>query len=1100
MLENVHTDAVSVFWEEDTLTLATKADVDGALAKPFAADEVVFHLSEAAKRTVPSGLDFVGPAGSTMWFTPQGQNSQLIWPGFSTQGVPSGVLDDDEIVFTLDQLDGPGDAELWLQGDFGGVGARLWSSDEDHKSFARSTNVHMHANWAFTAAGIYDFHVTASASVGGAPISATATYTFVVGELPAPITTSTTLSASASSVTPGAEVTLDAAVVPADANGFVEFRDGERVLGHERTVDGRATFTAESVSAGDHPYTAAFVPESTTFTDRSVSEPVVVKAVDGSGVEFGIGGMSDGYSPGDLMTAHAVGATLEEGQQFRWQLRTKGFESKVIVPQSTTSDTYSRTVDATADDSEISVSIYDPATRTTLAQTPWVPVEIEHEGEVPVVSMVSEGPTPLLPGDVVRYSVGGRQLGEGESIVWGFPWYAGLYGATISSRDFEASYEDESHSTISLKVLRNPGTDETYGAPLVATIVKNGVAIASSAHEPILLGHRELNVSGLRNLYREGGNVESAATLYPVREVDDLSYTWTFHKDDRAEVWGEEHQLTADLAGPVLSVADHHGGSLRLTVYNHGEVAQTSAPFAMNVTSDLGTQILEFSTLADHYHQGDPLSLDLTVDPAPLSGDSLEWQWKWPGTDWTPMTGVEDNRYTAVAEQALDGVEIRAALTYADDEADPLVSETRIVHVNDHGALPRQATTVKGASSYVAEDEVELVATVTPKTVLEHFLWERKAADEDAFSEIEGESGNVLRFDARVTDDGAEYRATPVLPNGSTVYKAADPLTLTVASTEEPGTEEPGTEEPGTDEPGTEEPGTDEPGTEEPGTDEPGTEEPGTDQPGTEEPGTDKPGTDQPGTEEPGTEEPGTDQPGTEEPGTEEPGTDEPGTEEPGTEEPGTDEPGTDQPSTDEPSTDEPGTDQPGTDQPGTDEPSTDEPGTDQPGTDQPGTDEPGTDQPGAEEPSADEPAVVQPSFTPAPPVADGADLPAALRDRVSATVSGRTVSLGGLTPGGWHYVYAYSEPTGLGWVQADGEGLASTTLPAGLEPGVHRIAVLDADGDLIGWTEVTVGAGGLAATGSDGAAVWGAGALAVLLLVAGGALLVARRRGRVTH
>ncbi|GAA3659975.1 DUF5011 domain-containing protein [Microbacterium marinilacus] len=267
-----------------------------------------------------------------------------------------------------------------------------------------------------------------------------------------------------------------------------------------------------------------------------------------------------------------------------------------------------------------------------------------------------------------------------------------------------------------------------------------------------------------------------------------------------------------------------------------------------------------------------------------------------------------------------------------------------------------------------------------------------------------------------------------------------------------------------------------------------------------EEPGIEEPGTDEPGTEEPGTDEPGTDEPGTEEPGTDEPGTDEPGTDEPGTDQPGTDEPGTDEPGTDEPGTEESGTDQPGTDESGTDQPGTDESGTDQPGTDQPGTDEPGTDQPDAEEPSADEPAATQPSFTPAPPVADGADLPAALRDRVSATVSGRTVSLGGLTPGEWHYVYAYSEPTGLGWVQADGEGLASTALPAGLEPGVHRIAVLDADGDLIGWTEVTVGAGGLAATGSDGAAVWGAGALAVLLLVAGGALLVARRRGRVTH
>ncbi|GAA3659970.1 glycoside hydrolase domain-containing protein [Microbacterium marinilacus] len=310
---------------------------------------------------------------------------------------------------------------------------------------------------------------------------------------------------------------------------------------------------------------------------------------------------------------------------------------------------------------------------------------------------------------------------------------------------------------------------------------------------------------------------------------------------------------------------------------------------------------------------------------------------------------------------------------------------------------------------------------------------------------------------ARAVEEGASYE---------TYAQAVDSLVAALDGLVP--AEEPGTEEPGTEEPGTEEPGREEPGAEEPGTDEPGTEEPGTDEPGAEEPGTDEPGVDEPGADGPGAEEPGAD-----------PGADDPGTG-PGEEGPGTDQPGTD-----------PGA-EPGAGEPGTEQPS------------RPGDEDPSTEQPGGETPAGtgtdDGPRDARPSFTPDPPVADGADLPAALRDAIGATVRGDDLLLSRLAPGGWHYVYAYSEPTGLGWVQADGEGLASTALPAGLEPGVHRIAVLDADGDLIGWTEVTVGAGGLAATGSDGAAVWGAGALAVLLLVAGGALLVARRRGRVTR
>ena len=141
-----------------------------------------------------------------------------------------------------------------------------------------------------------------------------------------------------------------------------------------------------------------------------------------------------------------------------------------------------------------------------------------------------------------------------------------------------------------------------------------------------------------------------------------------------------------------------------------------------------------------------------------------------------------------------------------------------------------------------------------------------------------------------------------------------------------------------------------------------------------------------------------------------------------------------------------------------------------------------------------------QPSFTPAPPAESGADLPSDLRDAVQVTVSGRTVSIEGLVAGDWYYVYLYSSPIGLGWVQADAEGGATTMLPSGLAAGAHRVAVLDADGELVGWGQFVLAAAdpadpdGLAVTGSDAGTAWGFGALAVFLLAGGGALLLARR------
>lgn len=173
------------------------------------------------------------------------------------------------------------------------------------------------------------------------------------------------------------------------------------------------------------------------------------------------------------------------------------------------------------------------------------------------------------------------------------------------------------------------------------------------------------------------------------------------------------------------------------------------------------------------------------------------------------------------------------------------------------------------------------------------------------------------------------------------------------------------------------------------------------------------------------------------------------------------------------------------------------DPGTGGPGTGGPGTGEPGTGGPGTGGPGAEQPGTPRPSVTPPAPAAAGEQLPASLRDGIRATVTGRTVTLSGLEPGGWHYVYAYSAPTGLGWVQADANGVASTALPASLAAGTHRLAVLDADGTLIGWTEVTLAAtgGALAVTGADGSAAWAVGSAGALLLAAGGALLIARRR-----
>ncbi|GAB2477130.1 hypothetical protein GCM10027063_17800 [Promicromonospora xylanilytica] len=828
VLQKVHTDAVSTFLDEGAFTLGTRADLPEGNGTRLDPAETLFHVDDASRQSVPAGYEFVAPAGASVWIAPEsnpsgGNGYGQLWPGFSTESVPAGAVDGNSTEFRLLSVDGPeaGDVEVW-RGSGPGL-TRMWSSDEEIATFDLG-RTHMHANWAFTAPGTYRLTVEGAAAIEGEAVTDTAVYTFVVGDLPQTVETTTTLESSATQVVEGSPVTLSAAVAPAGVEGHVEFRDGPAVLGHTEVSDGGgAELEVSGLGVGTRSITAVFVPSVANFTTGSTSDPVTVTVVDGSGTEFGVAGVAGSYEPGDTLTATAVGATLKEDQVFRWLLRTQGYTSTVVA-QSDAGATYSREVDALADDTEISVTVYDSAARTTVAESPWVPITVVGQGDRPVITATEGFHDPLLPGDAIEFTVSGRELGEGESIAWGFVPYGAYFGAIIPEYEWDATYTDDARTTVRLRSKVNAPETRPYSGPLTASVVKDGVTIARSSFEPVITGHRELNVTGHRNLYREGGAVTMDASVYPVREGDDLTYTWNFTKGDVTEVWGAEQQATAALTGPELSPAEHDGGTLRLDVHSDGLLAQQSQRYPINVTDDLTSQILEIGTLAGHYHQGDALDLTLTVDPEPLDGDVLEWQWRWPGSeDWKTMTGVEDDVFATYAEQALDGVEIRAVLTYSDPGTAPVVSETRTVHVDDHGAPARQQVAVAGETTYPEGETVTLSAEVEPGTVLTAFRWERKAAAADEFVVVEGENGATLTFEAAAADHGSEYRATAMTPSGQVGYGPSPATALTVTeAVEEPAVEEPAVEEPGVEEPAVEEPGVEEPGTDEPGTDEPG--------------------------------------------------------------------------------------------------------------------------------------------------------------------------------------------------------------------------------------------------------------------------------------
>lgn len=164
VIENVHTDAVSLYLDNGKLTLQTKADIDAdgdgdvELGHRLETEHLLFHVSSATKATVPNdpAYSFLGRPGDPIWMAPQTQNYDVIWPGFSTED-PNlrGRIVGDEVSLRMVEATGPGNVELFLQGS---VPQRIFSSRQALPDWKLGVPQHVHMNWVFSAAGTY--HLT----------------------------------------------------------------------------------------------------------------------------------------------------------------------------------------------------------------------------------------------------------------------------------------------------------------------------------------------------------------------------------------------------------------------------------------------------------------------------------------------------------------------------------------------------------------------------------------------------------------------------------------------------------------------------------------------------------------------------------------------------------------------------------------------------------------------------------------------------------------------------------------------------------------------------------------------------------------------------
>jgi surface-anchored protein len=180
-----HVDALDVDYAGGALTL----DVRNHNVSPIADDvdpaTLELHAVAASRTAVPAGSQwaFLGPAGSPVWILPQVQRTGVLWPGWDTNDVPAGVLQNDRVDLRLVGVSGPGHFAVYTVDSFGRPTVRYNSADGLPDTLTLSRAVHGHANWAFRAAGTYTltFEATATTTDGAARSSGQVAHQVVVG-------------------------------------------------------------------------------------------------------------------------------------------------------------------------------------------------------------------------------------------------------------------------------------------------------------------------------------------------------------------------------------------------------------------------------------------------------------------------------------------------------------------------------------------------------------------------------------------------------------------------------------------------------------------------------------------------------------------------------------------------------------------------------------------------------------------------------------------------------------------------------------------------------------------------------------------------------
>ncbi|GGP66069.1 TIGR03773 family transporter-associated surface protein [Saccharothrix coeruleofusca] len=167
---------------------------DGSTEPPTIHDpeHVVTHVKPESVIQVPDIPEyaFLGPVGSDLWLIPEIQNPDVVWAGWNTESLTADRVAPDSVRWTLDAIGGdapgsaaPGKLTVFQTGPVGEPLPRVFdTSGPLPQSTPLVPGTHAHANWTFSAQGVYRLTFTVEATTpDGTPLRDTTTYAIAVG-------------------------------------------------------------------------------------------------------------------------------------------------------------------------------------------------------------------------------------------------------------------------------------------------------------------------------------------------------------------------------------------------------------------------------------------------------------------------------------------------------------------------------------------------------------------------------------------------------------------------------------------------------------------------------------------------------------------------------------------------------------------------------------------------------------------------------------------------------------------------------------------------------------------------------------------------------